>query len=71
MKVLVINNAVPFIWGEAEELARNLVLALNATKGVSAERARAVQLGAERAACGRDRPQSGHACSQCRPRHRA
>ena len=37
MKVLVVNNAVPFIWGGAEELARNLVLALNATKGVSAE----------------------------------
>jgi len=37
MKVLVVNNAVPFIWGGAEELARNLVLALNGTKGVSAE----------------------------------
>lgn len=37
MKVLVVNNAVPFIWGGAEELARNLVIALNATKGVSAE----------------------------------
>ena len=37
MKVLVVNNAVPFIWGGAEELARNLVIALNATNGVSAE----------------------------------
>lgn len=37
MKVLVVNNAIPFIWGGAEELARNLVLALNGTKGVSAE----------------------------------
>jgi glycosyltransferase involved in cell wall biosynthesis len=37
VKVLVVNNALPFIWGGAEELARNLVLALNNTKGVTAE----------------------------------
>ena len=37
MKVLVLNNAVPFIRGGAEELATNLVGNLNRTKGVEAE----------------------------------
>jgi glycosyltransferase involved in cell wall biosynthesis len=37
MKVLVVNNAVPFIRGGAEELADNLVRRLNATPGVQAE----------------------------------
>jgi hypothetical protein len=37
MKVLVINNAAPFVRGGAEELADHLVLRLNATKGVEAE----------------------------------
>ena len=37
MKVLVVNNAVPFVRGGAEELADNLVAALNATHGVQAE----------------------------------
>ena len=37
MKVLVVNNAVPFIRGGAEELADHLVRRLNATKGVEAE----------------------------------
>ena len=37
MKVLIVNNAVPFIWGGAEELAANLAKALNGTKGVTAE----------------------------------
>lgn len=37
MNVLIVNNAVPFIWGGAEELAANLAKALNDTKGVSAE----------------------------------
>lgn len=37
MKVLVVNNAVPFIRGGAEELADHLVRRLNATDGVEAE----------------------------------
>jgi len=37
MKVLVVNNAAPFIRGGAEELADQLVLRLNATAGVEAE----------------------------------
>lgn len=37
MKVLVVNNAAPFIRGGAEELADHLVGALNATQGVRAE----------------------------------
>jgi glycosyltransferase involved in cell wall biosynthesis len=37
MKVLVVNNAVPFIRGGAEELADHLVRRLNATPGVAAE----------------------------------
>jgi glycosyltransferase involved in cell wall biosynthesis len=37
MKVLVVNNAVPFIWGGAEELARNLSEKLNQISGVEAE----------------------------------
>jgi glycosyltransferase involved in cell wall biosynthesis len=37
MNVLVLSNAAPFIRGGAEELAENLVLHLNATKGVEAE----------------------------------
>lgn len=37
MKVLVVNNAAPFIRGGAEELADNLVRQLNATKGVESE----------------------------------
>jgi glycosyltransferase involved in cell wall biosynthesis len=37
MKVLVVNNAVPFVRGGAEELADNLVSALGATRGVQAE----------------------------------
>jgi glycosyltransferase involved in cell wall biosynthesis len=37
MKVLVVNNAAPFIRGGAEELADNLVVQLNATAGVEAE----------------------------------
>ena len=37
MKVLVVNNAVPFIRGGAEELADHLVRRLNATPGVQAE----------------------------------
>lgn len=37
MKVLVVNNAAPFIRGGAEELADNLVAQLNSTKGVEAE----------------------------------
>ena len=37
MKVLVVNNAVPFIRGGAEELADNLVTQLRARPGVSAE----------------------------------
>jgi glycosyltransferase involved in cell wall biosynthesis len=37
MKVLVVNNAVPFVWGGAEELTANLVNQLNATRGVAAE----------------------------------
>ena len=40
MKVLVANNAVPFIRGGAEELADNLVRRLNATPGVQAEHLR-------------------------------
>ncbi len=37
MKVLVLNNAAPFIRGGAEELADNLVRQLGATRGVEAE----------------------------------
>ena len=37
MKVLVVNNAVPFIRGGAEELADNLVRRLNDTPGVQSE----------------------------------
>jgi glycosyltransferase involved in cell wall biosynthesis len=37
MKVLVVNNAAPFVRGGAEELADHLVRQLNATKGVEAE----------------------------------
>ncbi|WP_269715382.1 glycosyltransferase family 4 protein [Caulobacter sp. NIBR2454] len=37
MKVLVVNNAAPFIRGGAEELADHLVRKLNATDGVQAE----------------------------------
>lgn len=37
MKVLVVNNAAPFIRGGAEELADNLVRQLNATPGVESE----------------------------------
>lgn len=37
MKVLVVNNAAPFIRGGAEELADHLVRQLNATDGVQAE----------------------------------
>jgi glycosyltransferase involved in cell wall biosynthesis len=37
MKVLVLNNAVPFIRGGAEELAEHLVQRLNNTPGVEAE----------------------------------
>ena len=37
MKVLVVNNAAPFIRGGAEALADNLVRALNDTPGVSSE----------------------------------
>lgn len=37
MKVLVVNNAAPFIRGGAEELADRLVRELNATSGIEAE----------------------------------
>ncbi len=37
MKVLVVNNAAPFIRGGAEELADHLVVQLNQTAGVEAE----------------------------------
>lgn len=37
MKVLVVNNAAPFVRGGAEELADNLVRELNATRGVESE----------------------------------
>ena len=37
MKVLVVNNAAPFIRGGAEELADNLVRQLNKTPGVESE----------------------------------
>ena len=37
MRVLVLNNAAPFIRGGAEELADQLVARLNATSGVEAE----------------------------------
>jgi len=37
MRVLVVNNAAPFIRGGAEELADQLVRRLNATRGVEAE----------------------------------
>ena len=32
MKVLIVNNAVPFVWGGAEELAVNLSKRLNAVQ---------------------------------------
>lgn len=37
MKVLIVNNAVPFAWGGAEELALNLAREINARKGIEAE----------------------------------
>jgi glycosyltransferase involved in cell wall biosynthesis len=37
MKILVVNNAAPFVRGGAEELADNLVTQLNAARGVTAE----------------------------------
>ena len=37
MKVLVLNNMVPFLRGGAEALAEQLVRSLNATQGVQAE----------------------------------
>ena len=37
MRVLVVNNAAPFVKGGAEQLADQLVWRLNATKGVEAE----------------------------------
>ncbi len=37
MKVLIVNNAVPFAWGGAEELALNLAREINARKGLEAE----------------------------------
>jgi glycosyltransferase involved in cell wall biosynthesis len=37
MKILVVNNAAPFVRGGAEELADHLVRHLNATRGVAAE----------------------------------
>ena len=37
MRVLVLNNAAPFIRGGAEELADQLVARLNATSGIEAE----------------------------------
>ena len=37
MKVLIVNNAVPFTWGGAEELALNLAHEINAKKGMEAE----------------------------------
>src|SRR5271169_2647468 len=37
MRALIVNNAAPFIRGGAEQLADQLVLRLNATKGVEAE----------------------------------
>lgn len=37
MKILVLNNAAPFIRGGAEELADNLALQLNARPGIEAE----------------------------------
>lgn len=37
MKVLIVNNAVPFAWGGAEELALNLAREINARKGMDAE----------------------------------
>jgi glycosyltransferase involved in cell wall biosynthesis len=37
MNVLVLSNAAPFVRGGAEELAENLVIHLNARKGVEAE----------------------------------
>lgn len=37
MKVLVVNNMAPFVWGGAEELAENLVRRLNVTPGVQSE----------------------------------
>lgn len=37
MKVLIVNNAVPFVWGGAEELALNLCRRLNALPKVEAE----------------------------------
>jgi hypothetical protein len=37
MKILVVNNAAPYIRGGAEELADHLVQRLNGTPGVEAE----------------------------------
>ncbi len=37
MKVLVVNNMAPFVWGGAEELAMHLTKQLNLQKGVEAE----------------------------------
>ncbi|BAT57590.1 GDP-mannose-dependent alpha-(1-6)-phosphatidylinositol monomannoside mannosyltransferase [Variibacter gotjawalensis] len=37
MKVLIVNNAVPFVWGGAEELASNVSRRLNAVRGVQSE----------------------------------
>ena len=37
MKVLVLNNMVPFLRGGAEALAEEIVRRLNATKGIEAE----------------------------------
>lgn len=37
MKILVLNNAAPFIRGGAEELADNLAIRLNARRGLEAE----------------------------------
>jgi glycosyltransferase involved in cell wall biosynthesis len=37
MKILVVNNAVPFVWGGAEELALNLTKRLNEQRGIEAE----------------------------------
>ena len=37
MKVLIVTNAAPFIWGGAEELALNLDKKLNLLKGVESE----------------------------------
>ena len=37
LKVLIVNNAVPFTWGGAEELAANLAREINARNGMEAE----------------------------------